>query len=83
MKRGAEARRLIVEGEDPFRMLLAVVWPDQDWGEGAMLAELAACPMCSEDAAGCPECGSTGLVTSERREMLRFEALADCAYDAA
>jgi hypothetical protein len=83
MRRGAEARRLIAEGEDPIRMLLAVVWPDHDWEESAMLAKLAACPTCSDDTAGCAECGSTGLVTAERRELLRVEALAEYAYNAA
>jgi hypothetical protein len=31
MKRGEVARRLISEGEDPFRMFAAVVWPGRDW----------------------------------------------------
>jgi hypothetical protein len=83
MKRGAEARRLIAEGEDPVRMLLAVVWPDHEWAESAVFARLAPCPTCSDDAGGCAECGSTGLVTAERRELLMAEALADYAYNAA
>jgi hypothetical protein len=83
MKRGAEARRLIAEGEDPIRMLLAVVWPDHDWAASVLLAKFALCPTCSDATAGCMECGSTGLVTAERRTVLRVEALADYAYDAA
>ena len=38
MKRGEAARRVIEDGEDPFRMLLQAVWPDHDWAESAMLA---------------------------------------------
>jgi hypothetical protein len=83
MKRGAEARRLIAAGEDPFRMLLAVVWPDHDWAESALFTRLASCPTCSGDTGGCAECGSTGLITAERRELLRIEALAEYAYNAA
>ena len=39
--------RVIEDGEDPFRMLLQVVWPDHDWAESAMLARLTGCPKCS------------------------------------
>jgi hypothetical protein len=83
MERGAAARRLIAEGEDPIRMLLAVVWPGHDWAQSAMLADLASCPNCSEESVECAECGNTGLVTSARRQLLRIEALAEYAYDAA
>jgi hypothetical protein len=83
MERGAAARRLITEGEDPFRMLLAVVWPGHDWAERAMLSRLTSCPRCAEQALGCPECGSTGLVTAARRELLTIEALAAYANEAA
>jgi hypothetical protein len=83
MKRGEAARRLIVDGEEPFRMLLAVVWPDHDWEESVPLARLTSCPRCSDGTVGCVECGSTGLVTSARRELLTIEALATYAYAAA
>jgi hypothetical protein len=81
MERGKAARQLIGDGEDPFRMLLQVVWPDHDWEDSAMLARLASCPRCSGALAGCPECGSTGLVTEERSKLLSIEALAKLAYD--
>jgi len=81
MKRGEAARRVIADGEDPFRMLLQVVWPEHDWDESVMLARLTACPKCSGGAPGCDECGSTGLVTEERRKLLSIEALANLAYD--
>jgi hypothetical protein len=71
MKRGEAARRLIVDGEDPFRMLLAVVWPGHDWSESVLLARL------------CEECGSTGLVTATRRNLLAIEDLAATMYEAA
>jgi hypothetical protein len=83
MKRGEAARRLIVDGEDPFRMLLAVVWPDHDWEESVLLARLTSCPRCSGGIVGCQECGSTGLVTAARRKLLTIEALATYAYGAA
>ena len=83
MKRGEAARRLIAEGEDPFRMLLAVVWPGHDWSESALLATLTSCPMCSDGVIPCRECGSTGLVTATRREVLVGEALATYVYEAA
>jgi hypothetical protein len=83
MKRGEAARRLITEGEDPFRMLLTVVWPEHDWAESAMLARLTSCPNCSDGTLACAECGSTGLVTTKRRQLLTIEALAAYAYDAA
>ena len=51
MRRGAAARECIIDGEDPYRMLLQVVWPDHDWSESARRAELAACPGCSEISA--------------------------------
>jgi hypothetical protein len=38
MRRGELARRLISEGEDPFRMFAALVWPGRDWAEDARLA---------------------------------------------
>ncbi len=83
MKRGEAARRLIVDGEDPFRMLLAVVWPDHDWEESVLLARLTSCPRCSNGTAACVECGSTGLVTAARRQLLTIEALAAHVYEAA
>ncbi len=83
MKRGEAARRLIAEGEDPFRMLLTVVWPEHDSGEHARRACLTACPSCSDGTLACAECGSTGLVTAERRQLLTIETLAAYAYDAA
>jgi len=83
MKRGEAARRLITEGEDPFRMLLTVVWPEHDWAGSAMLARLTSCPKCSDGTLACPECGNTGLVTTERRQLLTIERLAAYAYDAA
>jgi hypothetical protein len=76
MKRGAEARRLIADGEDPIRMLLHVVWPDHDWAESALIAKIVACPKCSDSGTECSECGRTGLVTVERRKVLTMEALA-------
>jgi hypothetical protein len=83
MKRGEAARRLIVDGEDPFRMLLAVVWPNHDWEESVLLASLTSCPRCSDGTVGCVECGSTGLVTAARRQLLTIEALAAHVYEAA
>jgi hypothetical protein len=82
MKRGGAVRQLIEDGEDPFRMLLQVVWPDHDWDESAMLARLTACPTCRGSTSGCSECGSTGLVTEERRKLLSIETLAKLAYEA-
>ena len=83
MKRGEAARRLITEGEDPFRMLLTVVWPEHDWAESSTLARLTSCPTCSDGTLECAECGNTGLVTTTRRQLLTIEALAASAYDAA
>ena len=83
MKRGEAARRVIADGEDPFLMFLQVVWPDHDWAESAMLARLTTCPKCSEAKRGCAECGSTGLVTTERRKLLAIEDLAASVYAAA
>ena len=83
MKRGEAARRLIAQGEDPFRLLLAVVWPGHDWSESALLATLTSCPMCADGVIPCGECGSTGLVTATRREVLVGEALATHVYEAA
>ena len=83
MKRGEAARRLIAHGEDPLRMLLQVVWPDHDWADGALVAKLASCPHCSNAAERCAECGSTGLVTVERRKVLTMEALATRMSNAA
>jgi hypothetical protein len=83
MKRGEEARRLIRHGEDPVRMLLAVVWPDHDWAESAFNTQLTDCPRCSGSTVGCEECGSTGLVTVARRKLLAVEDLAAAVYEAA
>jgi hypothetical protein len=83
MKRGRAARQLIREGEDPYRMLLQVVWPERDWAQDALLATLTSCPECSGGRLGCSECGGTGLVTTNRRKTLAYEALADTAYHAA
>jgi hypothetical protein len=83
MKRGQAARRLIRDGEDPYRMLLQVVWPDRDWAEEALLATLTACPSCAGGVMACSECWGTGIVSTNRRKMLAFEALADHAYNAA
>ena len=84
MKRGEAACRLITQGEDPLRMLLAVVWPGHDWAEIAeMLACLRSCPRCSNGAVACAECGSTGLVTVARHQLLSIEALAASLYEAA
>jgi hypothetical protein len=82
MKRGEEARRLISHGEDPVRMLLAVVWPGHDWAESAMRTPLTDCP-CSDRTDGCAECGSTGLITVDRRKLLAIEELAATMYAAA
>ena len=81
MKRGAAARQVIEDGEDPFRMLLQVVWPDHDWAESAMLARLTGCPKCSDDGSRCDICGNTGLVTEEHRGLLAIEDLAKLAYE--
>jgi hypothetical protein len=83
MKRGEAARRLITHGEDPFRMLLAVVWPGHDWAASALHVRFTSCPRCSAGVSGCAECGSTGLVTTTRRQLLTIEALAAYAYEAA
>ena len=80
MKRGGAARQLIEDGEDPFRMLLQVVWPDHDWDESVMLARLTSCPTCRGSVSGCVECGSTGLVTDERRKLLAIEDLAGALF---
>ena len=63
-------------------MLLQVVWPDHDWEESVMLARLTACPKCRASVSGCPECGSTGLVTEQRGKLLAMEKLANLAYEA-
>ena len=83
MKRGEAARRLITHGDDPVRMLLAVVWPDHDWAETALHTRFTSCPDCSSGAGGCAECGSTGLVTVARRQLLAVEDLAAAVYEAA
>jgi hypothetical protein len=83
MRRGAAARDCIEGGEDPFRMLLQVVWPDRDWADSAMLARLTACPNCGGPTSGCPECGSTGLLTEERRKFLAIDTLAKAAFEGA
>ena len=77
MLRGAAARRLIADGEDPIRMLLEVVWPGHDWAGSALLARFSRCPVCNEDAVGCEECLGTSLVTTARRKLLAIEALAE------
>jgi hypothetical protein len=64
-------------------MLLQVVWPDRDWAQDALLATLTSCPECSDGGFGCPECGGTGLVTTDRRRTRAYEALAEYAYNAA
>jgi hypothetical protein len=81
MRRGVAARQCIEDGEDPFLMLLQVVWPDHDWAESAMLARLTACPKCRGTTSGCSECGSTGLVTEELSKSLAIETLANLAYE--
>ena len=81
MRRGAAARQLIEDGEDPFLMLLQAVWPDHDWAESAMLARLMACPTCRGSKYGCSDCGSTGLVTEERSRSLEMEALGRLARE--
>ena len=63
MRLGAEARRLISDGEDPHRMLAAVVWPGRNWSEEASYARLTECGWC-EGATRCEECGSTGLMVA-------------------
>jgi hypothetical protein len=73
MGRGEVARRLISEGEDPYRMLAAVVWPGRDWAEETLLARLVSCPTCPDDA-GCDECGGTGLVSLLRERLLMSQA---------
>jgi len=83
MRRGAAARALISNGEDPYRMLLQVVWPDHDWAEAALLATLTSCPVCSDGTVACSECGGTGVVTTDRRRLLAIQALADLVYNAA
>jgi hypothetical protein len=83
MKRGEAARRLIAQGEDPFGMLLAVVWPGHDWSESVLLARLTSCPRCAHGHGGCEECGSTGLVTATRRRLLAIDDLAAAMYEAA
>lgn len=77
MLRGAAARRLIAEGEDPVRMLLEVVWPGHDWAESILRARFTSCPVCVADTVGCGECGGTGLVTFARHKHLAIEALAE------
>ncbi len=83
MRRGAAARECILDGDDPHRMLLQVVWPDHDWSESARRAELTTCPACSGLRRPCQECGGTGLVTMQRWRLLAVEALARYVYDAA
>jgi hypothetical protein len=83
MKRGEAARRLIAHGEDPFQMLLQVVWPDHDWAESVLLATLTSCPRCLGSTIACDQCGSTGLVTVARRKLLAIEDLAAAVYEAA
>ena len=61
MRRGKFARQLIREGEDPYLMLAAVVWPGRDWSDEVLQARLVGCPGCAGEAR-CQKCGSTGLV---------------------
>ena len=82
MARGEAARRCISNGEDPFTMLLQAVWPDHDWAASAMLARLVSCPRCSGSKSGCPDCGSTGLVTEDRRKRVAAKLLADQLFQA-
>jgi len=60
MERGKAARQLIAEGEDPFRMLAAVVWPGRDWATELLRTRLVACSACSDEVGSC-ECGNIGL----------------------
>ena len=80
MKRGEAARRLVTEGEDPFTMLLAAVWPDHDWSESALYARLTSCPRCGGRDVACSECGNTGIITAARRRLLAIEELASATY---
>ena len=61
MKRGKFARQLIREGEDPYLMLAAVVWPGRDWSDEVSQACLVGCPGCAGKTQ-CQECGSAGLL---------------------
>ena len=63
MRLGAEARRLISDGEDPFGMLAAVVWPGRDWSDEILTDGLVACQGC-RGATQCEECGNTGLMVA-------------------
>jgi hypothetical protein len=83
MRRGKAARQCIEAGEDPYRMLLQVVWPEHDWADLALRTRFTSCPECSADADRCDECGSTGIVSEERSRLLAIEALANYACDAA
>jgi hypothetical protein len=83
MLRGAAARRLISDGEDPVRMLLEVVLPGHDWAERALRTRFTSCPACLDGSPGCRECGSTGLVTVARRKLLQIEELAAYAFETA
>jgi len=83
MQRGKAARNCIEDGEDPYRMLLQVVWPDEDWTDLALSTRFTSCPECSPEVDRCRECGSAGIVTEQRSRLLAVEALAKYAYDAA
>ena len=63
MRLGAEARRLICDGEDSYGMLAAVVWPGRDWRDEVLRARLTECVSCA-GAIRCEECGSTGLMVA-------------------
>ncbi len=63
MRRGKFARQLISEGEDPYLMLAAVVWPGRDWRDEVLQARLVGCAGCAGEAQ-CEACGSTGLVVA-------------------
>ena len=76
MKRGEAARKLIADGEDPFQMLLAAVWPDHDWSESALYTRLTRCPRCGGEDPACSECGNTGLITATREKLLAIEEFA-------
>ena len=83
MKSGDAARSLIKQGEDPYQMLLAAVWPDGDWSEKALRVQLTPCPECSPGVVDCRECGNTRLVTTERYKLLTVERIAAYAFEAA
>ena len=64
-------------------MLLQAVWPDHDWDERRDARKTYGVPTCSGSGPGCTDCGSTGLLTEERKKLLNIEALAKLAYEGA